>query len=78
MGLGVQGTGARDITPAGFVKNRKDRLVMLNSAAKSVIGEVCSQHKEYVFIYQGHKAGKINNGAWKRAREKAGHTLAVG
>jgi integrase len=60
------------IIPAGFVKNREDRLVVLNSVAKSVIEEVRGQHKEHVFIYQGHKVGKINNSAWKRARKIAG------
>lgn len=49
------------IIPSGWVKNREDRLVVLNSIAKSIIEEVRGQHKEYVFVYQGHKVGKINN-----------------
>jgi integrase len=55
-----------------LVKNREDRLVVLNSVAKSVIEEVRGQHREYVFTYQGHKIGKINNSAWKRARKIVG------
>lgn len=59
------------IIPGGLVKNREDRLVVLNSVAKSVIEEVRGQHKKYVFVYHGHKIGKINNTAWKRARKVA-------
>jgi integrase len=41
------------IIPAGWVKNREDRLVVLNSVAKSVIDEVRGQHAEaeHVFVY---------------------------
>jgi integrase len=41
------------IIPKGKVKNREDRLVVLNSIARGVIEEVRGEHEEFVFTYKG-------------------------
>jgi len=60
------------IIPKHLVKNREERLVVLNDAAKSVIDEVRSMNNKYVFTYLGHPVTSMNNSAWKRARRKTG------
>jgi integrase len=60
------------IIPGEVVKNREDRLVVLNRIARSVIGEVRGSHPEFVFTYKGHPVTTINNSAWKRARKAVG------
>ena len=60
------------IVPGELVKNREDRLIVLNRVAKSVVEKVRGIHPEYVFTYRGHPVKSINNSAWKRAREKTG------
>ncbi|MBI4356492.1 MAG: tyrosine-type recombinase/integrase [Gammaproteobacteria bacterium] len=65
------------LIPAHVVKNREDRLVVLNSVAKSVLEEVRGMHPEYVFTYKGHYVTKMNNSAWKRARKLAGIDVRV-
>ncbi len=74
------------LIPAGFggrsarsgVKNRDERLVVLNTVAKSVIEKQRSQHKRYVFPF-GKPDGdgdetmvhRTNDSAWKKARVRA-------
>lgn len=53
------------------MKNREDRLVVLNKIAHSVIEEVRGEHSEYVFIYRGKSIGRMLNTSWKNARKKA-------
>src|SRR5208283_4586455 len=60
------------IIPKEKVKNREDRLVVLNSIAGSVIEEVRGIHEEYVFTYKGKPLQRIYNRAWRQARERAG------
>ena len=60
------------IIPGASVKNRDDRLVVLNDTALSIIEEQRGQHGTHVFSYQGHPVTKIHNSAWKRARVEAG------
>lgn len=59
------------IIPKQWVKNRKDRLVVLNDFAKSVIEQVRGKHSKYVFTYKGKLLLKMHGSAWKRARKKA-------
>lgn len=59
------------LIPAHAVKNNEDRLVVLNSVAKSVIEEVRGLHPVYVFTYN-NRVGNMMNTAWKRARKKVG------
>lgn len=55
-----------------LIKNGRDRLVILNKAARSVIEEVRGQHPEFVFTYKGHPVTRMNNKGWRNARAKAG------
>ncbi len=55
-----------------LIKNGQDRLVILNSVARSVIDEVRGQHPEFVFTYRGHPITRMNNSGWRSARTKAG------
>lgn len=59
------------IVPGELVKNREERLIVLNQVAKSVVEEVRGVNPDYVFTYKGHPIQKMNNGAWKRARKMA-------
>jgi integrase len=58
------------IIPGYYVKNREDRLVVLNRIAYSVIKEVRGKHADYVFTYCGKPIRSINNSAWKRTRNR--------
>lgn len=59
------------IVPDGRVKNREDRLVVLNRIACSVIEEVRGEDPKYVFTYKGSPIGRMLNSAWKKARIRA-------
>ena len=63
------------IIPGERVKNREDRLVVLNRIAKSVVEEIRGEHPEYVFTYRGHPVNNINNSSWKRIRKAVGLPL---
>jgi integrase len=63
------------IVPAHRVKNRRDRLVVLNRVAKAVIEDMRGIHPEYVFSYRGKPVVKMCRRAWRQAREKAGLPL---
>lgn len=60
--------------PHSGVKNREDRLVVLNDVAKSVIEAQRGLHKVWVFPYDGKRLAKMNGSAWKRARVRAAAT----
>jgi integrase len=60
------------LIPGDLVKNREDRLIVLNEYAKSVVDSVRGENTDYVFSYKGKPVKTINNSAWKRARDKAG------
>jgi len=60
------------LIPAGFVKNKLDRLVVCNSVAMSVVNACRGQHSKYVFTYRGRAVTRMCNTAWKQARVKAG------
>jgi integrase len=66
---------AVSIIPGEVVNNRKDRLVVLNRIARSVVEEVRGAHPDYVFTYQGHPVQNINNSSWKRVRKAVGLPL---
>ncbi len=53
------------------VKNREDRLVVLNAVARSVIETRRGKHPQYVFTYRGEKLDCMNNTAWQNARGRA-------
>jgi integrase len=60
------------IIPAQRVKNRQDRLLVLNQVAKGVMDEVRGEHPEFVFTYKGRRVTAMCRKAWRRARERAG------
>ena len=60
------------IIPGDRVKNREDRLVVLNRIARSVVEEVRGHHPDCVFTFKGRPVRNINNSAWKRVRKEVG------
>ena len=65
------------IIPGERVKNGQERLVVLNRVAKSVVESLRGRHATHVFVRTSPKTnksrpvGKMNNTAWKSARERA-------
>jgi integrase len=53
------------------VKNGDERLVVLNSVAKSIIDKQRGLSKEWVFPYNGSAMHRMNDSAWKKARVRA-------
>lgn len=64
-------TGSVFIIPRQRVKNREERLVVLNQIAKSVIESLRGIHSDYVFTYQGKPITRMLNSAWMNARNRA-------
>ena len=62
------------IIPSRHVKNREDRLVVLNRVALSVIESMRGQHSTHVFSFKGNPLTRMMNTAWLRARKMAGLT----
>lgn len=60
------------LIPDYLVKNREERLVVLNKVTLSVINEARGQNPDFVFTYKGKPITSINNSAWKRCRESVG------
>jgi integrase len=64
--------GSVFIIPRQRVKNREERLVVLNQVAQSVIETARGKHPDYVFTYKGKPITRMLNTAWKKARVRAG------
>jgi len=60
------------IIPGVRVKNREDRLVVINNTAKTVIDKLREKSSEYVFTFKGKPVQKMLRSAWRKARERAG------
>lgn len=60
------------LIPGERVKNGDERLVVLNTVARSVVEGQRGQHPKYVFTYCGERQKKINNSGWQGARKRAG------
>lgn len=56
----------------GLVKNREERLVVLNATAKSIVDARRDCHEDYVFSYRDKPILRMHNNGWKRAWKKAG------
>jgi integrase len=52
-------------------KNGKERIIVLNRAAQSVVDAQRGHHPEFVFSFRGHPVTRMNNSAWKNARQRA-------
>lgn len=53
------------------VKNREERLVVLNDVAKSVIDGQRGLHPIWVFPYEGRALHRMNDSAWRKARKRS-------
>ncbi|MDE4538026.1 tyrosine-type recombinase/integrase [Pseudomonas sp. ITEM 17296] len=53
------------------VKNREERLAVLNNVAKSIIDGQRGISREWVFPYNGTAMHRMNDSAWKKARVRA-------
>jgi integrase len=53
------------------VKNRQERLVILNRVALTVIEGQRGQHTEWVFPYDGGALHRMNDSAWRKARKRS-------
>ncbi len=56
----------------GLVKNRLDRLVVLNREAMQVVEECRGEHDIFVFTYRNKPLYQMNNSGWKAARDQVG------
>ncbi len=59
------------VIPRNHVKNKHDRVVVLNSVASSVVEKARGQHRSFVFTYRGRPIHRMGTSGWKRARERA-------
>lgn len=53
-------------------KNEHERVVPLNSIAQSIVTGRRGNNSDYVFDYEGRKLDRMNNRAWRKAREAVG------
>ncbi|MFH0960088.1 MAG: site-specific integrase, partial [Pseudomonadota bacterium] len=60
------------LIPGHRVKNRDDRLVVLNSLAHGIVEKWRGVHPEFVFSYKGRQVKEMGTSAWKTARQKTG------
>lgn len=60
------------IIPGQHVKNGDDRLIVLNRIAFSVVNDQRGKHPANVFAYHDKTTSRMLNGAWLRARRRAG------
>jgi integrase len=60
------------IVPGPKVKNKDDRLVILNRVAASVVAARRGVDRTFVFTYRGLPVTRMMTSAWKRARVGAG------
>ncbi len=58
------------IIPRERVKNRQDKVVVLNRVAMEIIAQLRGVHPEWVFTYRGHRIRTMNTTAWKQARRR--------
>ena len=64
--------GSVFIIPGEHVKNREDRLIVLNQIAQEVIEAQRGLHERYVFVFRNKPVTKILNTGWKKARQQTG------
>ena len=53
-------------------KNKHERIVPLNLVAQSIVASRRGNQSDFVFDYEGRKLLRINNKAWRKARESVG------
>jgi len=65
------------LIPKHSVKNREERLVVLNEVAKDVVENQRGRHSEFVFTSRGNPLSSMNNTKWQRGRIRAALDWAV-
>jgi len=60
------------IIPGKEIKNKMDRIILLNDVARNIVESCRGDHPEFVFTYQGGPVKKMNSKAWQRARKEVG------
>ncbi len=65
------------IIPGQKVKNREDRLVILNKVACSVVESVRGTYSHFVFTYKGEPITRMYNSGWMTARKRTGLEIRV-
>lgn len=55
--------------PGEYHKNKKPKLVVLNSIAKEIIERNRGKHPEFVFTYEGQPISKLNSTSFRRIRK---------
>lgn len=60
------------LIPKQVIKNREEKLVVLNKVAMQIVNQVRGIHPDFVFTYQDHPVGAMNNSAWRRVRKLVG------
>lgn len=53
-------------------KNKHERIVPINSVAQSIVQSKRGNDCDYVFDFNGRRLDRINNKAWRKAREAVG------
>jgi integrase len=64
--------GSVFIVPGKYVKNKEDRLIILNEIARATIDRQRGKHSEFVFVYRGKPITRMLNNGWKKARQLTG------
>ena len=54
------------------IKNRQDRIIVLNDIAQSVVENRRGENEDFVFTFHNRPMLRMHNSAWKRAWRKAG------
>ncbi len=65
------------ILPEDLTKNGEERIVVLNRIARGVLESQRGNHLDYVFTYDGRPLTRLNNHAFRKARQRAGLPVRV-
>ena len=60
------------VVPGALVKNGIDRYIVLNKIACNVVESRRGKHPDFVFASNGKALSRMNNRAWRKARDAAG------
>lgn len=59
------------VVPPAYVKNKIERLVVLNTIAADVVEKCRGDNDTHVFTYRSKPMGRMLNSAWMRSRKEA-------
>lgn len=69
----VQGTPSTAfIITEEAAKNKRARIVVLNSVARRIVDSQRGNNSEFVFSFEGRKLSRMNNRAWRSAVKESG------